>query len=73
MHEVRQWSLGQQQRLAKKQYVSPWVIAYQYAELRDKEHTLAKLEDAYTEHSPWLVLLQKEPSFVFLHNEARGL
>lgn len=70
MNGVWLWSLRRQQELAKKQYVSPWVLAYQYAELRDKEQTLKELGDAYNERSPWLVFLQKESLFDFLHNEA---
>jgi TolB-like protein/DNA-binding winged helix-turn-helix (wHTH) protein len=72
IHGVWEWLLSQQLTKAqKKQYVSPWVLAYQYAELGDKEHTLAELEAAYKERAGWLVLLQKEPIFDFLHNEPR--
>jgi TolB-like protein/DNA-binding winged helix-turn-helix (wHTH) protein len=71
MHGVRERSLNQQLALAKKQYVSPWVLAWQYAQLQDKDHTIAKLEDAYKEHSAFLVLLQKLPSFDFLHSDER--
>ena len=68
---VCEWSLSGQLALAKKQYVSPWVLAWQYAELRDTEQTLAKLEDAYKEHSAFLIFLQKQPVFDFLHSDER--
>lgn len=41
------------------------------AEVEDKEHTLAELEAAYKEHAGWLIFLQKEPMFNFLHNKPR--
>jgi tetratricopeptide (TPR) repeat protein len=56
---------------ARKQYVSPWDIAFQYAFLGDKEKTLKFLEDAYQERSPDLVFLQKQPVFDFLHSDER--
>ena len=37
----------------------------------NKEHTLAELEAAYQEHAGWIVFLQKEPMFDFLHNDSR--
>jgi TolB-like protein/DNA-binding winged helix-turn-helix (wHTH) protein len=52
---------------ARKQYVSPYEIANQYALLGDKEHALKFLDVAYRERSPWLPFLQKEPVFDFLH------
>jgi TolB-like protein/DNA-binding winged helix-turn-helix (wHTH) protein/Tfp pilus assembly protein PilF len=71
MRGVDEWSLNQQLARAQEQYVSPWVLAWQYAQLQDKEHTLAKLQDAYKEHSSFLVLLQKLPTFDFLHSDER--
>jgi tetratricopeptide (TPR) repeat protein len=56
---------------ARKQYVSPIDVARQYAMLGDKEETLTYLEAAYRERSPWLVFLQKEPVFDFLHADGR--
>ncbi len=71
MRGVRERSLNQQLALAKKQYVSPWVLAWQYGQLQDKEHALAKLEDAYKEHSAFLIFVQKTPTFDFLHSDER--
>jgi TolB-like protein/DNA-binding winged helix-turn-helix (wHTH) protein/Tfp pilus assembly protein PilF len=56
---------------AHKQYVSQLDIAQAYAFLGDKEHTLKYLEGAYRERSPWLVFLQKEPVYDFLHKDPR--
>jgi TolB-like protein/DNA-binding winged helix-turn-helix (wHTH) protein len=56
---------------ARKQHVSTWDIAFQYAFLGDKEKTLKFLEDAYRERSPDLVFLQKQPAFDFLHSDER--
>jgi len=72
IHGVWEWMLNQQLANARnKEYVSPWVLAYHYSELRDKEHTLTELEAAYKEHDGWLVFLQKQPTLDFLHNEPR--
>ena len=68
---VRQWMVRQQLAEAGKGYVSPWVLAWQYAQLKDKEQTLIKLGDAYKERSPLLILVQKEPVFDFLHSDMR--
>ncbi|HEX4424685.1 MAG TPA: winged helix-turn-helix domain-containing protein [Terriglobales bacterium] len=56
---------------ARKQYVSPRDIALASAFLGDKEQTLKFLEIAYRERSPWIVFLQKEPVFDFLHSDER--
>jgi TolB-like protein/DNA-binding winged helix-turn-helix (wHTH) protein len=56
---------------ARKHYVSPYEIAERYSYLGDKEQTMNFLEAAYRERSPWLVMLQREPLFDFLHSEPR--
>jgi hypothetical protein len=66
-----QWLLSQDLDQARKKYVSPFTLAYDYARLERKEDTLRALEDCYREHSPWLPLVQKEPVFDFLHSEPR--
>ena len=72
IHGVWEWSLNQQlARINRKQYMSPWVLAWQYAELGDREHTLVELEAAYKEHTGWLLFIQKEPVLDFLHNDPR--
>jgi TolB-like protein/DNA-binding winged helix-turn-helix (wHTH) protein len=56
---------------ARTQYVSPYDIAERYSYLGDKEQAMNFLEAAYRERAPWLVMLQKEPIFDFLHSEPR--
>ena len=52
-------------------YVSPFAIALRYAYLRDKANTLKSLDQAYREHYPWLILVQNEPVFDFVHSDPR--
>lgn len=58
---------------ARKKYLSPWEMAFESALLGDngKEETLKFLEAAYQERSPWIVFLQNEPVFDFLHSDPR--
>lgn len=58
---------------ARQEYVSPWEMAFECALLGndDKEETLKFLEAAYQERSPWIVFLQNEPVFDFLHSDPR--
>jgi hypothetical protein len=39
--------------------------------LQRKNDAIAALEEDYREHDPWLVFLQKEPAFDFLHSDER--
>jgi hypothetical protein len=41
------------------------------AQAEHREETLKLLEDAYAERSPWLILIQAEPDFDFLHCDKR--
>jgi TolB-like protein/DNA-binding winged helix-turn-helix (wHTH) protein len=68
---VEQLGVDDIQSRARKQYVSPYGIAEQYSYLGDKEQTMNFLEAAYRERAPWLVMLQREPIFDFLHSEPR--
>jgi TolB-like protein/DNA-binding winged helix-turn-helix (wHTH) protein len=68
---IDQWFLSQDLDQARKKYVSPFALAYDYARLERKEDTLRALEDCYRERSPWLPFIQKEPVFDFLHSEPR--
>jgi tetratricopeptide (TPR) repeat protein len=68
---VEQLGVDDIQSRARKQYVSPYDIAEQYSYLGDKEQTMNFLEAAYRERAPWLVMLQREPIFDFLHSEPR--
>lgn len=68
---VEQWSVKDVLARAQKGYVSPFEIARSYAHLGDKANTLKFLEESYREHYPWLILLQTEPDFDFVHSEPR--
>ncbi|MGP0021261.1 MAG: winged helix-turn-helix domain-containing protein [Candidatus Sulfotelmatobacter sp.] len=68
---VEQLGVKEVQARAQKEYISPFAIARQYAYLGDQANTLKFLEQSYREHYPWLILLQTEPDFDFVHNEPR--
>jgi hypothetical protein len=69
---VYEWQLKQDlDKAEKKKYVSPFRLAWDYARLHRKDETLAALESAYRERSPWLIFLQKGPTFDFLHSDRR--
>lgn len=68
---VAQWALDGDLKKSRTRYVSPMNLAFDYAQLERKEDTLRCLENAVRERSPWLVFIQKEPGFDFLHAEPR--
>jgi len=68
---VSLWFLNRDLARAKKSYISPIALAADYADLEQKEETLAMLEAAYRERSPDLIFLQYTPEFDFLHNDPR--
>jgi TolB-like protein/DNA-binding winged helix-turn-helix (wHTH) protein len=68
---VEQWGVKGTLARAQTSYVSPFEIAENYAYLGDKANTLKFLEQAHREHYPWLILLQTEPVFDFVHSEPR--
>jgi TolB-like protein/DNA-binding winged helix-turn-helix (wHTH) protein len=56
---------------AQRDYVSPLLLADQYAQLGLKEQTIHLLEEGYKERSPRLVWLQSWPAYDFLHSDQR--
>jgi TolB-like protein/DNA-binding winged helix-turn-helix (wHTH) protein len=56
---------------SRKSYVSPLDLARAHARLQHREQTLAQLEAAVRERSPFLIFLQNEPDFDFLHGDPR--
>ena len=68
---VAEWVLDRDLKKAQTTYVSPMILAFDYGMLGRKEDTLHSLEDAVQERSPWLVFMQEEPAFGFLHAEPR--
>ncbi len=70
-NSVKLLELAESKRKAEKKYVSPFELATLAAHLERKQETLKYLEAAYDEHTPWLVLVQWEPDFDFLHSDPR--
>jgi TolB-like protein/DNA-binding winged helix-turn-helix (wHTH) protein/Tfp pilus assembly protein PilF len=68
---VEEWRQSDTMARASKGYVAPFDIASAYAYPRDQEKTLKYLEAAVQEHSAWLVFIQNEPIFDFLHPDER--
>ena len=65
------WELRRRLLQAKRQYVSPIEIASYYAQLDDKEHALALIEEGYRQHSTDFLWVPDDPAFDFLHADAR--
>ncbi|WP_158944132.1 winged helix-turn-helix domain-containing protein [Granulicella sp. S190] len=53
------------------QYVSPMEFALQYAQLGRREETLASLEDAYQQKAVYLIWVQNDPAYDFVHTDPR--
>jgi tetratricopeptide (TPR) repeat protein len=68
--EVR-WQLGRRLQQSKSSYVSPVELASYYAQLGDKERTLALLEEGYQQHSMDILWIQGDPAYDFLHSDRR--
>lgn len=66
-----QWLLDQDLKKEHAGYLAPLNLAFDYALLMRRQDTLRELDAAYRERSPWLVLLQMEPAFDFLHSDPR--
>jgi TolB-like protein/DNA-binding winged helix-turn-helix (wHTH) protein len=56
---------------AAGKYVSPLELSDIYACLKQKEEALHYLEQSYEERAPWLVRIQSNPDYDFLHSEPR--
>ena len=68
---VLEWQLSELIRKAAKQRVQALEMADAYANLKRKDETLHYLEQAYNERAPFLVRIQSDPTFDFLHSEPR--
>lgn len=55
----------------KRRYVSPVVLSGFTAELQQREQTLVLLEQGYEERSPYLLKIQLDPAYDFLHSDER--
>ena len=65
------WELQRRLLRAKSEYVSPIELASYYAQLGDKEHALALIEEGYRQHSTDFLWVPDDPAFDFLHSEVR--
>ncbi|MGA2535765.1 MAG: winged helix-turn-helix domain-containing protein [Terracidiphilus sp.] len=65
------WQLGQRLLQAKSHYVSPVELASYYAQLGDRERTLALLEEGYRQRATDILWIQGEPAYDFLHSDPR--
>jgi TolB-like protein/DNA-binding winged helix-turn-helix (wHTH) protein len=65
------WELGRRLLESKSHYVSPVELAGYYAQLGDKERTLALLEEGYRQHSTDTLWIQGDPAYDFLHSDRR--
>lgn len=63
--------IAEKRHASSPHYVSPVDMALNFAELGDREQTLALLEAAYNEHSPRLLWIQNYRAYDFLHSDAR--
>jgi TolB-like protein len=68
---VEEWGIRDVKARARKGYVSPMDIATRYAFLGDKENTIQYLQVALREGTTWMIFLQNEPVFDFLHSDPR--
>jgi TolB-like protein/DNA-binding winged helix-turn-helix (wHTH) protein len=65
------WELGRRLLQAKSTYVSPVELASYYAQLGDKERTLALLEEGYQQHATDTLWIRQDPAYDFLHSDRR--
>ena len=68
---VAQWRVESDKTRVRREYISSYFHARQYAYLGDKNAALKFLDLAYHKHSPWLMLIQNEPIFDFVHSDPR--
>jgi TolB-like protein/DNA-binding winged helix-turn-helix (wHTH) protein len=68
---VVRWEISDTERKSTKQYVSPVDLALHHAQLGQREKTLALLEEGYRQHSPYMLDIQNDPAYDFLHTDER--
>jgi len=64
-------ALAALERLNRQRSVDPSEIAWAYAGMRDVDHTLLYLNEAYARRSNAITALKVEPAYDFLRNDAR--
>jgi TolB-like protein/DNA-binding winged helix-turn-helix (wHTH) protein len=65
------WEVNHLKQRSATRYVSPVDIAFQYAQLGQKEEALSYLEEGYRQRSPMLLWIQTDPAYDFLHGDER--
>jgi len=68
---VVHWEISDAERKSAKQYVSPVDLALLHAQLGQREKALALLEEGYRQHSPYMLDIQNDPAYDFLHTDER--
>jgi tetratricopeptide (TPR) repeat protein len=66
---VLRWKIRDLESRSTHQYIPPVFIAALYAQLGNREKTLLLLEDGFREHSPFLLWVQWDPAYDFLHSD----
>ncbi len=57
--------------LAKRRYMDPTIIAFDYADLGDKDQAFVWLEKAYAEKSDGIIWVKSDPAMASLHSDPR--
>jgi tetratricopeptide (TPR) repeat protein len=65
------WQLRIRERQAKSKYVSPVELAGYHAQLREREQTLALLEEGYRQRATDMRWIQQDPAYDFLNADPR--
>lgn len=68
---VEQWGVRGALARSRKGYVAAWDKATVCAYLGKKEQTISFLEDSLRERGAWLIFIQSDPIFDFLHSDER--
>ena len=63
--------LGELKQLATERYISPYHIALVYSGLGNKDETFNSLERAFEDRADYLVFLNVDPRFEWLHSDPR--
>ncbi len=66
---VIRWRIDGLKAKARKQYVSPYLLASYYARLGDKQRALGYFDESLRQHGPQLLDLQNDAAFDFLHGD----
>jgi TolB-like protein/DNA-binding winged helix-turn-helix (wHTH) protein len=68
---VERWGVKNIKALARQQYLPTEFVASVIAFSSDKDETMKYLEASYRMHDPYLIFIQNEPLFDFLHSDPR--